>query len=77
MNTPLPAHLVAGIRQRIAWLRETWQIDEIYAPPQLTGYPTAGRRPGPVSAGGTAPTSPGATAPTFPQPHSNDARSRS
>jgi hypothetical protein len=77
MNTPLPAHLVAGIRKRIAWLREAWQIDEIYAPPRLTGYPMAVRRREPVSVGGTAPTNPGATAPTFPQPHSNHARSRS
>lgn len=77
MNTPLPAHLVAGIRQRIAWLREAWQIDEIYAHPRHTGYPMAGRRREPARAGGIAPTSPGATAPTFPQPHSNDARSRS
>jgi hypothetical protein len=69
MNTPLPAHLVAGIRQRIAWLREAWQIDEIYAPRELAGYPTAHRRHETVR--------PGATAPTFPQPHSNDARSRS
>jgi hypothetical protein len=56
MNTPLPAHLVAGIRQRIALLREAWQIDEVYASPRHTGYPMA---------------------PTSPQPHSNDARSRS
>jgi hypothetical protein len=42
MNTPLPAHLVAGIRQRIALLREAWQIDEIYASPRHTGYPMAG-----------------------------------
>lgn len=69
MNTPLPAHLGAGIRQRIACLREAWQIDEIYPPPQLTGYPTAGRRHEKAS--------PGATAPTFPRPHRNDARSRS
>lgn len=79
MSTPLPAHLVAGIRQRIAWLREAWQIDEIYAQPQLTGYPTVGRRhetarPG-AARPGTART--GATAPTLPRPRSNDARSGS
>jgi hypothetical protein len=77
MNTPLPAHLVAGISQRIAWLREVRQIDEIYSHPRHAGYPLAGHRRQPASAVGTAPTNPGATAPTFPQPHSNDARSRS
>ena len=76
MSTPLPAHLVASIRRRIAWLREEWQIDEAHAPPQLTGYPMA-RRPEPASPTAKASTSPGAPSPTFPQPRRNDARSRS
>lgn len=69
MNTPMPAHLVADIRQRIAWLREAWQVDEVYPQPRLADYPTARRR--------LEPANPGAAAPTFPRPHSNDARSRS
>jgi hypothetical protein len=76
MSTPLPAHLVASIRRRIAWLREEWQIDEVYAPPQHRGYPMV-RRPELASPRAKASTSPGAPSPTFPQPRRNDARSRS
>jgi hypothetical protein len=68
MSTPLPAHLVAGISQRIAWLREAWQVDVVYAQPRLADYPIARRG---------RPTNPGNATPTFPRPHSNDARSRS
>jgi hypothetical protein len=76
MSTPLPAHLVASIRRRIDWLREEWQIDEAYTPPQHRGYPMV-RRPELASPRAKAYTSPGAPSPTFPQPRRNDARSRS
>jgi hypothetical protein len=76
MSTPLPAHLVASIRQRVARLREVWQIDEVYTQPQLRGYPMV-RRPEPASPRAEASTSRWAPSPTFPQPHRNDARSRS
>jgi hypothetical protein len=69
MTTPLPAHLAADIRHRIAWLREAWRVDEVCAPSLLTGFPIAHRRREPVR--------PGSSAPTFPRPHRNDARSRS
>jgi hypothetical protein len=69
MTSPLPAHLTADIRRRIAWLREAWSIDEVYAPQQLTGYPIARQR--------REPGHPGSSAPTFPRPHRNDSRSRS
>jgi hypothetical protein len=76
MSNPLAVHMVASIRRRIAWLREEWQIDDVYAPPQLTGYPMV-RRPEPASPRAEASTSRWAPSPTFPQPHRNDARSRS
>jgi hypothetical protein len=76
MSTPLPGHLVASISQRIAWLREEWQIDDVHAPPQHRDYPML-RRPELASPRAKASTSPGAPCPTFPQPHRNDARSRS
>jgi hypothetical protein len=76
MSTPLPAHLVAGIGRRIAWLREAWQVDDVYAPPQLTGYPMVSR-PEPASPRAIASISPGAPSPRFPKQRSNDARSRS
>jgi hypothetical protein len=76
MNTPLPRHLAAGISQRIAWLREAWQINAICTTPRLSGYRTTHRRFEPAGRGAKVPGSPWAT-PTFPQPHSNDARSRS
>jgi len=76
MSTPLPAHLAASIRRRIDWLREEWQIDEAYTPPQHRGYPMV-RRPELASPRAKAYTSPGAPSPTFPQPRRNDARSRS
>ena len=68
MTTPLPAHLVAAIRQRIAWLREAWDLDASYAQtqPRLTGYPIAPIRREPAIPG-----------PTFPKPHTHDSRSRS
>jgi hypothetical protein len=69
MTSPLPAHLTSDIRRRIAWLRETWRVDEVYAHPQLTGNPIAQQR--------SEPARPGSSAPTFPRPHRNDARSRS
>jgi hypothetical protein len=69
MTSPLPAHLTADIRRRIAWLRESWRVDEVYAPAELTGFPIAHRRHEPAR--------PGSSAPTFPSPHRNDARSRS
>ena len=76
MSTPLPAHLATSIRRRIAWLREEWQIDEVYASPQHRGYPMV-RRPELANQRAKAATSPGAPSPTFPQPHRDDARSRS
>jgi hypothetical protein len=69
MTSPLPAHLSADIRHRIAWLREAWRVDEVFAPPQLTGYSIGHQR--------REPGRPGSSAPTFPRPHRNDARSRS
>jgi hypothetical protein len=65
MNSPMPAHLMAAIRQRIAWLREAWHVDEAYLRPQprLRDYPFASRRPEP------------STSPTFPGRQSHDQRS--
>jgi hypothetical protein len=76
MSTPLPAHLVASIRWRIAWLREAWQVDDVYAPQHLTGYPMVSR-PGPAGPRANASTSPVTPSPRFPKPRSDDARSRS
>ena len=76
MSTPLPAHLVASIGQRIAWLREAWQVDDVYAPAQLTGYPMVSR-PEPASPRVNASISPAGPSPRFPKQRSNDARSRS
>jgi hypothetical protein len=76
MSTPLPAHLVASIGRRIAWLREAWQVDDVYATPRLTGYPMVSRRE-PASPRANASISPGGPSPRFPQQRSNDARSRS
>jgi hypothetical protein len=69
MTSPLPAHLTADIRRRIAWLRETWRVDEVCAAPELTGYPIVHQRRGSVR--------PGVSTPTFPSRHRSDARSRS
>ena len=32
MTSPLPAHLAVAIRERIAVLREAWNLDEVSAP---------------------------------------------
>lgn len=63
MTSPLPAHLVAAIGQRIAWLREAWHVTEAYPQPRLRDYPFAPRRPEP------------STSPTFPSRQSHDTRS--
>ena len=76
MSTPLPAYLVASIGRRIAWLREAWQVDDVYAPLQLTGYPMISH-PEPASPRANASTGPVAPSPRFPRPRSNDARSTS
>jgi hypothetical protein len=61
MTSPLPAHLAVAIRERIAVLREAWNLDEVSAPshrwPQ--DHPATGRRPRHHA-------TPGATTPTFP-----------
>jgi hypothetical protein len=69
-TSPLPAHLTVAIRERIAVLRETWHLDEVYALPRPQDHPSTGRRPGHHSG-------PGATTPTFPGPHGDDVRRRS
>jgi hypothetical protein len=70
MTSPLPAHLAAAIRERIAVLRETWHVDEAHGPWQAgpQDQPATRRRPGHDERPGTA-------YPTFPSPHRDDARS--
>jgi hypothetical protein len=41
MTEQFPAHLAAAIRERIAVLRQAWDLDEgiATAPPRVRGYP--------------------------------------
>jgi hypothetical protein len=71
MTSPMPAHLTTAIRQRIAWLREAWHVDQVYAQPipQLSDYPLVAQRREHRN-------HPGDSTPTFPSPQSDDVRSK-
>jgi hypothetical protein len=44
MTSPLPPHLAQVIRERIALLREAWNLDEVPSQPRLRAYPTHSAR---------------------------------
>jgi hypothetical protein len=65
MTNALPAHLSAGIAERIAVLRQAWRVDEVFRPSQSRprSHQVTRRKPEPP------------TSPTFPRPRHHDARS--